>query len=80
MLMSLLFTKQIVGNLTELATPVVGGWMAEAKARVFGLCLAFLSLTLIAAPRRHRAADRHEAEPMQYPSHHAPRTISHKKN
>lgn len=52
--------------------------MAEAKARdVFGLCLAFLSLTLIAAPRRHRAADRREAEPTQYPSHHAPRTISH---
>lgn len=31
--MSLLFTKQIVGNLVELATPVVGGWMTEAKAR-----------------------------------------------
>jgi hypothetical protein len=32
LLMSLLVTKQIVGNLTELATPVVMRWMAEAKA------------------------------------------------
>jgi len=33
MLMSLLLTKQVVGNLFELATPVAMRWMTEAKAR-----------------------------------------------
>jgi hypothetical protein len=33
LLMSLLLTKQVVGNLTEIATPIVMRWMTEAKVR-----------------------------------------------